>query len=128
MLDAAILVGLAAAAEDDLAARPSCHDAEDGAHEHDDFESFVVGIDEITEPEALARRLAAAATAHDILRLKGFAAVRGKPMRLAIQGVGTRLRHHFDRPWRDAEPRAGGIVVIGCRGLDRAAVTAAIRG
>ncbi len=40
----------AAAAEDDLAARPSHHDAEDGAHEHDDFESFVVRLPEIADP------------------------------------------------------------------------------
>ena len=39
-LDPAVLLGLGAAAEDDLAARPSHHDALDGAHEHDDFDSF----------------------------------------------------------------------------------------
>jgi cobalamin biosynthesis protein CobW len=127
-LDPAVLLGLHAAAEDDLAARPSCHDAEDGAHEHDDFESFVVEIAELAAPEELAARLRRTAEAHDILRVKGFASVRGRPMRLQIQGVGRRLRHHFDRPWRDSEARAGAIVVIGCRGLDRAAITAAIRG
>src|SRR5579862_6296752 len=37
----AVALGLAASAEDDLAARPSCHDLEEG-HDHDDFESFVV--------------------------------------------------------------------------------------
>ena len=36
----AVLLGLAAAAEDDLANRPSHHDAEEG-HDHDDFDSFV---------------------------------------------------------------------------------------
>ena len=36
-----VALGLAAAAEDDLAARPSLHDL-DQAHDHDDFESFVV--------------------------------------------------------------------------------------
>ncbi len=43
-LDPAVLLGLHAAAEDDLASRPSHHDAEDGEHEHDDFESFVVAL------------------------------------------------------------------------------------
>jgi cobalamin biosynthesis protein CobW len=124
----AVLLGLAAAAEDDLAARPSCHDAEDGAHEHDDFESFAVEIAELAAPEDLLARLRDAAAAHDILRLKGFAAVRGRPMRLAVQGVGGRLGHQFDRPWRADEVRAGAIVVIGTRGLDRAAIAAAIRG
>ena len=40
-IDAEILLGLTAAAEDDLDARPSHHDDEDD-HEHDDFDSFVV--------------------------------------------------------------------------------------
>ena len=42
-LDPAILLGLAAAVEDDLAQRPSHHDAEEG-HDHDDFDSFVVDL------------------------------------------------------------------------------------
>ncbi len=123
-----MLLGLDAAAEDDLAARPSCHDAADGAHEHDDFDSFVVPLSETDEPDALLARLRAVAGAHDVLRMKGFAAVRGRPMRLAIQGVGTRFRQHFDRAWDAGETRAGHLVVIGQTGMDRDAIAAAIRG
>ena len=125
-VDAAVLLGLSAAAEDDLAARPSHHDALDGEHEHDDFESFVVPLAETDLPEALLRRLADVAAAHDILRIKGFAAVAGKPMRLAIQGVGERFRQHFDRAWAAGEARRGHLVVIGRTGLDRPAIEAAI--
>ena len=125
-IDPAISLGLAAAAEDDLASRPSHHDAEDGAHEHDDFESFVVALAEIETADALMARLAKAAEAPGVLRLKGFAAIRGKPMRLAMQGVGTRLRHHFDRPWAEGETRVGHVVVIGLTGMDRAGIEAAI--
>ena len=125
-IDPAILLGLAAAAEDDLASRPSHHDAEDGAHEHDDFESFVVALAEIETADALMARLAKAAEAPGVLRLKGFAAIRGKPMRLAMQGVGARLRHHFDRPWAEGETRVGHVVVIGLTGMDRAGIEAAI--
>ena len=125
-LDPAILLGLYAAAEDDLAARPSHHDAEDGAHEHDDFESFFVTLPEVDSPEALTARLVHAAEAHGVLRMKGFASVRGKPMRLAVQGVGARFRHHYDRPWGPGEVRAGHVVVIGQTGMDRAAIEAAI--
>jgi cobalamin biosynthesis protein CobW len=125
-LDPAILLGLYAAAEDDLAARPSHHDAEDGAHEHDDFESFYVTLPEIDSPEALTARLVHAAEAHGVLRMKGFASVRGKPMRLAMQGVGARFRHSFDRPWAVGEDRTGHVVVIGQTGMDRAAIEAAI--
>jgi cobalamin biosynthesis protein CobW len=123
-LDPAVLLGLGAAAEDDLAARPSHHDAMDGAHEHDDFESFVVPLPEVAAPEELVARLQAVCAAHDILRVKGFAAVSGKPMRLAVQGVGARLQHAFDRPW--GASREGRLVVIGQRGLDRAAIAGAI--
>ncbi len=125
-LDPAVLLGLAAAAEDDLAARPSHHDAEDGAHEHDDFDSFVVAIGPQASPEALVERLRAATEAHDVLRIKGFAQIAGRPMRLAVQGVGTRFRHQYDRVW-DAGC-AGGIVVIGRSGIDRRAVEDLIAG
>ncbi len=123
-VDPAVLLGLAAAAEDDLDARPSHHDASDGAHEHDDFESFVVELPEATSPEPLLHRLAAVAAAHDVLRIKGFVPVANRPMRLAVQGVGSRFRHEFDRAWRAHEPRIGRLVVIGRAGLDRAAIAA----
>jgi cobalamin biosynthesis protein CobW len=127
-VDLSVLLGLDAAAEDDLAARPSCHDAEDGAHEHDDFDSFVVPLPDTDQPDALLARLRDVAAAHDVLRMKGFAVVRGKPMRLAIQGVGTRFRQHFDRAWDAKEARAGHLVVIGQKGIDHAAIAAAIAG
>ena len=127
-VDPAILLGLHAAAEDDLAARPSHHDAEDGEHEHDDFETFVVALPETDAPDVLVARLRAVAEAHDVLRIKGFAAVAGKPLRLAIQGVGSRFRQHFDRAWQPGEPRAGHLVVIGQTGMDRRAIEAGING
>ena len=127
-LDPAVLLGIGAAAEDDLAARPSHHDAQDGAHEHDDFESFALALPEIDEPAALLARLQRAADHAGVLRIKGFAAVRGKPMRLAIQGVGTRFRQHYDTAWPAGAARAGFVVVIGQTGLDRDGITATICG
>jgi cobalamin biosynthesis protein CobW len=127
-LDIAVLLGLGAAAEDDLATRPSHHDAEDGAHEHDDFDSFVVPMPEVASAEALVEKLARVAADHDILRMKGFVSLPGKPMRLAVQGVGSRFRHHFDRDWAAGEARDGHLVVIGQTGLDKAAIAAAIAG
>jgi cobalamin biosynthesis protein CobW len=116
-LDPAILLGLGAAAESDLAARPSHHDAE-GEHDHDDFESFIIELPTLASPEALVGRVAAAAAEHDILRVKGFAEIEGKPMRLLLQGVGARIQSHFDRAWRPGETRRGALVVIGEKGLD----------
>jgi cobalamin biosynthesis protein CobW len=121
------LLGLEAAAEDDLDARPSHHDDEE-EHDHDDFESFVLELGPVADPNALARRIEQAAEAHDILRVKGFAHVPGKEMRLVVQGVGRRIQHYYDRDWRPGETRATQLVVIGLTGLDRAAVHAAIGG
>ena len=59
-----------------------------------------------------------------MLRVKGFAAVARKPMRLLVQAVGPRATHQYDRPWATAEAREGRLVVIGLKGLDRDAVSA----
>ena len=124
-LDAALLLGLDSRAEDDLAARPSHHDAEP-EHDHDDFDSFVVAVEAIAEPDAFVGRLADIAAAHDVLRIKGFVAVAGRPMRLLVQGVGARFEKRFDRPWAANEAREGRLVVIGEKGLDAAAIRAAL--
>jgi cobalamin biosynthesis protein CobW len=57
-----------------------------------------------------------------VLRVKGFAEVEGRPMRLVVQAVGPRVSHHFDRPWGEGEARGTRLVVIGLKGLDRGAV------
>ena len=126
-IDPAVLLGLDAAAEADLAARPSHHETADD-HDHDDFESVAVPVASAASPEALAARVAEAAGMDGVLRIKGFAAVEGKPMRLVVQGVGRRVAHHYDRPWAREEARDGRLVVIGLKGFDRAAVAAALAG
>jgi cobalamin biosynthesis protein CobW len=124
-LEPDVLLGMRAAAEDDLALRPSHHDAE-GEHDHDDFDTFVVAIPAVGDPDALLDRLLKATHAHDILRVKGFVEVMGKPMRMLVQGVGSRFRRDFERPWGAGEPRLSRLVVIAQRGVDRAAVAAAL--
>lgn len=126
-IDPIIVLGLSAAAEDDLAARPSHHDLEEG-HDHDDFESFAVHLPEITDTHALTEKLVAAIAAHDILRLKGFLAVEGKAARQVVQAVGARMECWFDRPWKSGEDRLSRLVVIGQKGLDRTAIEAMILG
>ena len=122
-----IALGLDAAAEDDLAARPSVHELE-GEHDHDDFDSFVVACGPIADGGAFHDRLAATIRAHDILRVKGFIDVPGRDRRQIIQAVGDRVQHYFDRPWQPGEARATRLVVIGKKGLDRVAIAAALGG
>src|SRR5258707_890568 len=98
------------------------------AHDLDAFDSFVVPLGEIADPVNLAARVAALAAKFDVLRVKGFAAVANKPLRLLVQAVGSRVTHQYDRPWAAAEPRESRLVVIGLKGLDRAAVTRALAG
>ena len=95
-------------------------------HDHDAFESFVVTLGEITDPKAFSDQVSTIIGAHDILRLKGFAAVSGKPMRLTLQAVGPRVETYFDQPFGDT-PRATRLVVIGQAGLDQAAIEAALK-
>ncbi|MDX2289134.1 MAG: cobalamin biosynthesis protein CobW [Hyphomicrobiaceae bacterium] len=110
MIDPRVVLGLAAAAEDDIANRPSHHDGEDD-HEHEDFDSCVIDLPEIADPDALVAAIERLAREQKILRAKGFVAVAGKPMRLLVQAVGGRVRREFDRPWRDRE-RVGRLVLI----------------
>jgi len=120
-VDPSVLLGLGLAVEDDIENRKTHHDnAFD--HEHDDFDTFVVDLPAITDPDELAQRVRNAAEAENVLRVKGFADVAGKPMRLLIQGVGPRVTHYYDRAWDAGEERATRLVVIGLKGIDRTAI------
>jgi cobalamin biosynthesis protein CobW len=126
-LPASALLGLMAAAEDDLEIRPSHHDNE-AEHDHEDFESFSVALPNLADPAALEARILRAIEKFGVLRVKGFVEVPGKPLRHVIQGVGPRLVRHFDRPWKPGEARDGRLVVIGLKGLDRKGIEAEIAG
>lgn len=125
-LDADIILGVGAAVEDDLDNRKSHHDDEDD-HEHDDFESFIIELDAVSQPEILATRIENVLSLEGVLRVKGFADVTGKPARLLVQGVGQRLNHYYDRPWKANEDRRTQLVVIGLSGLDRIKIGATLR-
>jgi cobalamin biosynthesis protein CobW len=126
-IDPVALLGLGIGTEDDIANRRTRHDQETD-HDHDDFDSFVVPLPEVADPAALARRVAGLADSHNVFRVKGFAAVAGKPMRLLLQAVGPRVSHQYDRAWTASDERRGRLVVIGLKGLDRAGVTRALLG
>ncbi len=124
-IEARVILGLEAAAEDDLAARPSHHDGEE-EHEHDDFASVVVDLPEITDVDALVASIQRLAREQNVLRAKGYVAVAGRPMRLLVQSVGERVRHQFDMPW-GTRPRRSKLVLIGEHDdIDEAAIKAGL--
>ena len=132
-----VLLGQGVGAETDMDARHEHHHHQDADHhgindehhhhhhDHDDFISFVVTRTEIDDPAAFAEQVADVIREHDILRLKGFAAVTGKPMRLILQAVGPRVDTYFDRAFGSG-PRETRLVVIGHADLDTAAIQAAL--
>lgn len=133
-----VLLGQGVGAEADLDARHEIHhhhhDDDDHhhdhdhehAHGHDEFESFVVTRSEVNDAEAFKAQVTEVIQAHGILRLKGFVAVTGKPMRQTLQAVGPRIDTYFDQPFGD-DPRETRLVVIGEAGLDQQAITAALQ-
>jgi cobalamin biosynthesis protein CobW len=127
-VDIAALLGLGLATEDNLTGRESHHELEHGGegHEHDDFDSFAVRLPANTDRDALLAGIERTIRSHDVLRLKGFAALPGAAARLAVQAVGPRVNAWFDRPWRDDEARETALVVIGESPLDRVAITASL--
>lgn len=110
-IDPRLILGLEAAAENDIEQRPSHHD---GApeHDHEDFDSAIFNIAEFDSPETLVQKIEILAGEHHILRVKGYAAISGKPMRLLVQAVGSRVRSQFDKMWQPDEVRNGQLVVI----------------
>ena len=110
-IDPRLILGLESAAENDIEQRPSHHD---GApeHDHEDFDSAVFNIAEFDSPETLVQKIEILAREYHILRVKGYAAISGKPMRLLVQAVGSRVRSQFDKMWQQDEVRNGQLVVI----------------
>lgn len=94
-------------------------------HHHAAFDSFSFTGSALSDPARFSGRLADVIRAHNLLRVKGFARVTDKPMRLVIQAVGPRIDTRHDQL---ASPNLLGteLVVIGRAGLDRAAITAAL--
>lgn len=136
-----VLLGLGFGAEDDLESRHEVHhhhhhddnddddhhDDHEHEHGHDAFDSFVLDLGEVPDANAFAQHLAEVIRTHGVLRLKGFVAVTGKPMRLVVQAVGPRIETYFDRPFGQ-DPRQTRLVVIGMHGMDQQAIRAAIAG
>ncbi|MEZ2237251.1 cobalamin biosynthesis protein CobW [Microcoleus sp.] len=118
-----VLLGFNAAVEDNLESRPSHHDTEEEHDHDDDITSTYFIADREFEPEALVEKLQSLMQSQEIYRIKGFVAVPKKPMRMVLQGVGSRIEHFYDRPWTPSELRQTKLVFIG-RELDRDRIVA----
>ncbi|AOY96326.1 cobalamin biosynthesis protein CobW [Cupriavidus sp. USMAA2-4] len=127
-LDLELLLGLQRASETTIHLRPDHHgsagDGDHADHHHDEFDSVVVEAGTV-EREALLAALQALVEGNTIYRVKGFAALPGKPMRLVLHGVGRRFDSYFDRAWRQDETAATRVVLIGAD-LEREALQAAL--
>ena len=124
-----VLLGLGVGTEDDIENRKSHHEihhADGHEHDHDEFESFVAEGGSISDVKALVASLKSIVEEHDVLRLKGFVEVEGKPMRLVVQAVGKRIDTYFDRDWAADEQRSSRLVVIGLHDMDETAIRAAV--
>lgn len=124
-----MLMGLDAAAEERIGAVHNHHDAhhEHGAHHdhaHDHFDSFVITLGEV-DSDKLQSVLKDLIGDFNIFRVKGFAALPGKPMRQVLQAVGKRLDSYFDRPWNADEQRLTQLVFIG-KGIEESQIKAAL--
>ena len=129
-----VLLGQGVAAESDMKSRHELHhhhehdengDHVHHDHDHDDFESFVFSFGEIVHEELFIDKIISIIKEHDILRLKGFIAVKDKPMRMTIQAVGPRIDTYYDQPF-GTDLRATKLVVIGQSGLDQNAIKTAL--
>lgn len=118
-----VLIGLNAAAEDDMAARAGHHGEEE--HDHDDFESIVVTPQAAASVAAMRARVDKALNLAGVLRVKGHARIADKAAPIVVQGVGGRVELAFARP--DAK-QAEHLVVIGLKGFDGDAVRRALAG
>jgi len=130
-LDLNVLIGIQAASEDHIHLRPDHHSGSIGAdgehdHNHDAFDSVVVELPAV-DKQRLLDTLQSLVAANAIYRIKGFASLPDKPMRMVIQGVGRRFDTYFDRRWKEGEARRTTIVLIG-EDLDPPALNAALAG
>ena len=134
-VDPAVILGINATAEANVDERAEIHhlhgpDDGDGTepdHDHDDFDSRVIELPEIYDQRTIIDSIRDTICAHGLLRVKGFASITGKPMRLVVQAVGPRIGTHFDRPFGSSEHRQSRLVVIAEAGVDWEGVELSLR-
>ena len=92
-------------------------------HDHDEFETFIAELPEVMNPKKLTEGIERVMNQYKLLRIKGFAAVSNRPMRLVVQAVGSRVTTYFDSNPIAIEPRGTRLIVIGQSGVNQNEVT-----
>src|SRR5262249_37503481 len=118
----AVLIGMNAEAEDDMAARAG-HHGEEEEHDHDDFDSIIVKPSIALNVDQMRARISNALGLEGVLRVKGHARVSDKAAPVVVQAVGSRVDLAFGRPDVKQTER---LVVIGLKGFGGAAVRRAV--
>ena len=125
-----VLIGINAGTEKTIDKVHNHHDHHHahGAHHdhaHDHFDSMVISLGTV-DADNLKVSVEKLLNEFNLFRIKGFAAVKNKPMRQVLQAVGKRLEVHFDRLWEVTETPKTELVLIG-KGLDEASVIAILK-
>ncbi|MBL4784993.1 MAG: cobalamin biosynthesis protein CobW [Cohaesibacteraceae bacterium] len=120
-----IVLGVAAAAEQDFAGREGHHGADHHEHDHDEFESFIVSLPVQISKKMIEQKLVSALAMPGVLRIKGWVEIEGKAMPLVVQGVGPRLETYFYKVKKDV---TYGLVVIGEHDFDQSAISGTLLG
>ena len=129
-----ILLGRNVSAEKDIQSRHEIHhdhhhdDHHHDEHHHDDFESFIVTLPEIKNQEEFIKRMEDVIVNHGILRLKGFASIEGKPLRMTVQAVGHRIETYFEQSKSENNTRYTQLVIIGNSGLNKDIISSTLVG
>ena len=123
-IEPTVLLGLDMASENDLLVRQEIHhthhdESVHQAHDHDEFESWVVELPSFTHLEHLKQVIKNAIVDFKILRVKGFSAINGIPRQLVLQAVGPRIDCYYDRPFRPDEKFSTKLVFISEAGVDK---------
>ena len=105
------------------------HDEEehDHEHDHDAFNSVVLKLPVFDDSEHVTARLKEAVSKYDLLRAKGFVAIKDKSVPFAVQAVGRRVEGYFGGSSLDANG-SGRLVLIGLKETDMSAIARMLGG
>ena len=103
------------------------HHGHDHDHDHDAFHSVVLKLPVFDDSEHVTARLKEAASKHDLLRAKGFVAIKDKSVPFAVQAVGQRVEGYFGGSGLDVNG-SGRLVLIGLKETDMSAIARMLGG